>query len=109
MEILKLINALRKTDNNIETIFMRGGCYQFHLFLKSLHSESLPYIHQDLDHVITRIGGRFYDIKGELNANFIELYSPLKETHLELVQNWSFSKTRMLSVAECPVCEEPIV
>lgn len=31
---LFLVNSLRETDKYIQSIFMQGGCYQFHLFIK---------------------------------------------------------------------------
>lgn len=104
---LLLVNSLRETDRYIESIFMQGGCYRFHLFLKNIFSDATPFIHKDKDHIISKIGDQFFDIKGIVeNKNE---YSPLKKSELEMVENWSFSRTHLLQIKECPFCEEPLV
>lgn len=42
---------------------MSGGCHKFHWLLKSLYPNAKGWY--DSEHVITEIGGRFYDIDGE--------------------------------------------
>lgn len=104
---LSIINSLRESDRYIESIFMMGGCYQFHLFLKNIFPESTPFIHQNKDHITTKIGNNLYDIKG-IVENEIE-YSPLKKSELKMVKNWNFGKRHFLQIGECPFCEEPLV
>ena len=104
---LLLVNSLRKTDRYIEIIFTQGGCYQFHLFLKNIFPDAIPFIHQNKDHIISKIGNKFFDITGFVeNENE---YSPLKKSELEIVEKWSFSRTHLLQLKECPFCEEPLV
>ena len=104
---LLLVDSLRKTDNYIESIFMQGGCYQFHLFLKTIFPDAIPFIHKNKDHIISKIGNKLFDITGIIeNENE---YSPLKKSELEMVKKWSFSRTHLLQLKECPFCEEPLV
>jgi hypothetical protein len=104
---LLLVNSLRKTDRYIESIFMKGGCYQFHLFLKSVFPDAIPFIHKNKDHIVSQIGNKLFDITGIIeNENE---YSLLKKTELEMVEKWSFSRTHLLQLKECPFCEEPLV
>lgn len=104
--ILQFINALRKTDRYIEMIFMNGGCYQFHLLLKTFYPESKTYISKEKDHVITKYMSKYYDITGEVSENG---YTQITESESEMVSAWSFHQTKVIEIAECPFCEEPIV
>ena len=104
---LLLVDSLRKTDNYIESIFMQGGCYQFHLFLKNIFPDAKPFIHKNNDHIVSKIGNKLFDIKGIVeNENE---YSPLKKSDFKMVEKWSFSRTHLLQLKECPFCEEPLV
>lgn len=104
---LLLVNSLRETDRYIESIFMQGGCYRFHLFLKNIFPVATPFIHKDKDHIVSKIGNKFFDIKG-IVENKNEYY-PLKKSELEMVEKWSFSRTHLLQLKECPFCEELLV
>jgi len=106
MTPLTIIEALRKTDEYIHPIFMQGGCYQFHLFLKSIYPECKPYLHHDRDHVATEINGKLYDITGEVKY---DLYDELTDQDKTMVEGWSFRKNNLLKLTECPACDEPII
>lgn len=104
---LFLVNSLRETDKYIQSIFMQGGCYQFHLFIKKLYPNAKPLIHKNKDHIITEIENEFLDINGIVCD--IENYTELSEEDLETVEKWSFSRNKMIQISECSFCEEPIV
>jgi len=104
---LLLVNSLRKTDRYIQSIFMQGGCYQFHLFLKNIFTDAIPFIHKNKDHIVSKIGNKLFDITGIIE-NENEYYL-LKKSELEMVEKWSFSRTHLLQLKECPFCEEPLV
>lgn len=106
MDVLKLINSLRDTDRAIEVIYMNGSCYRFHLFLKELFPQALPLISNEKDHIITNIDGRYFDITGEVN---VDGFTPLNDDDIEMVKGWSFCKSRLLSLGDCPSCDEPIL
>jgi hypothetical protein len=105
-DALEIINALRKTEKAIEVIYMNGGCYRFHLFLKDLSPQARPLISNNKDHVITEIDGRHFDVAGEVEPIN---YRPLEGDEIEMAQDWSFSKSRMLSIGRCEFCCEPIL
>lgn len=104
---LFLVNSLRGTDKYIQSIFMQGGCYQFHLFIKKLYPNAKPLIHKNKDHIITEIESEFLDINGIVSD--IENYNELSENDFEAVEKWSFSRNKMIQISECSFCEEPIV
>jgi hypothetical protein len=104
---LKLIDALRNSDMYIEHIFTKGGCYQFHLFLKKIFSNAIPYINENKDHVITRIGDCFYDINGVYKD--YSKYIPLTNDDKKIAEQWSFSRQQMLKINECEACGEPFI
>lgn len=108
-DIELIIKSLRDSDLYIEHIFMRGGCYKFHLFLKSIFPSLKPYIHQDKDHIVSYYDGHFYDIRGRIESKFECLYSPLTTDDVSLVSKWSFSRNYVLQLGECPICEEPLI
>lgn len=64
--ILKFIKSVRESIAGAGAVYIytHGSCYQFHLMLKSVLPEAIPYYNSN--HVITRIGERFYDITGEV-------------------------------------------
>jgi len=104
--MLRFINALRQTDRYIEMIYVNGACYQFHLLLKTFFPESEAFINKEKDHVITRHCGIYYDITGEVSGNG---YTPINESEIDMASAWSFHRTKMIQIGECPFCEEPIV
>lgn len=105
-DMLRFINALHQTDRYIEMIYMNGACYQFHLLLKTFFPESKPYISKEKDHVITKYEGKYYDITGEVSGNW---YTPMTESEIDMASGWSFHRTKVIQIGECPHCEEPIV
>lgn len=64
-EVLEFIGLIRDSAPRVQTqIFSAGGCYQFYLILKRVFPEAVPY--SDLNHVVSRIGERYYDINGDV-------------------------------------------
>jgi hypothetical protein len=105
-DMLRFINSIRQTDQYIEMIYMNGACYQFHLMLKKFAPECEPYISKEKNHVITKYAGRYYDITGEVSGNW---YTPMTESEIEMASRWSFHRTKVIQIGECPACGEPIV
>jgi len=64
--ILKIIKTIRKSiaGAGATYIYTHGSCYQFYLILKSIIPNAEAYYNSD--HIITKIGERFYDIRGEI-------------------------------------------
>ena len=105
MDIEKTIRALRDSDPYIKTIFTQGGCYKFHLFLKAIYPKAIPVINAKKDHVGSLIHGDLYDINGRVNWD----YMTMRPSDYEECKTWSFSRSQMLLLCECPNCDEPIV
>lgn len=68
-KVLKVIEVI--ADN----IPVKIQCYSFHLILKSIFDDVVPYYNSD--HIISRIGDKYYDIDGEVEE--YNSYSILEE------------------------------
>ena len=66
-EIEKFIQLVRDSFIESQQVYTEGSCYHFYLILKQVFPEAKAYY--DADHIITKIGDRFYDITGEVLAN----------------------------------------
>lgn len=108
-EIQKIIKSLRESDIYIPEIFMLGGCYKFHLFLKTIWPHAKPYINDSKDHIATMISGTLFDINGVIEENQRYKFEPIQDSEIDMVKEWSFSRTHVLQLRECPYCEEPII
>lgn len=75
-EILNFISLIRDTaPKEISKIFSCGGCYRFYEILKDRFKEVTPYkvgyrSNKDnssfkANHIVSKIGDKFYDIEGE--------------------------------------------
>ena len=102
----EFIESLRNTDDYIQHIYTKGGCYKFHLLLKKLYKGCTPYISQRKDHIITLHEGKYYDIYGEVSH--VEGFTKLTKEELDLVNQWSFHNHNLLRLTDCPHCEEPL-
>lgn len=105
IEPLKLINALKKTDRYIESIYTEGGCYRFHLFLKTVYPSATALINKKKNHVVSKIGEGLFDITGVVEGEYFRL----SKEDIKMVCGWSFHKQMLIQISECPYCEEPIV
>jgi len=56
---------------------MSGGCYKFHLILRMIYGEDNAIGYYNGDHIITKVGGQFYDvngtIKGDISGNYVRI------------------------------------
>ena len=64
-KVMKLINAVASSFPDAPIIYQYGACYSFYKILKSVFPDATAYETKDNNHVVTKIEGRFYDIKGE--------------------------------------------
>jgi hypothetical protein len=104
MTIIQFIDALRATDPYIETIYTRGGCYQFARLLQQMYGGHIV-INSEGDHAGLAVLGTVYDING---VNDTEEWDDPTEEELEEMKCWSFFRMNALKIKECPACEEPI-
>jgi len=73
-EIYKFLEAFRACVDNAEEIYTKGKCYEFHLIMKSIWSEAIPYTNGD--HIISRIGNSYWDVTGKVLIK----YEPMEES-----------------------------
>jgi len=80
------LNLLKEGIPNAVSLFLYGGCYKLYKILKFVYSDAVAYY--DGNHVITKIGDKFYDITGEVKPN--ERHLPVDGvyyTHEELIES----------------------
>lgn len=66
-EVEKFIQTIRDSFIGSQQVYTEGSCYHFYLILKQVFPEAKAYY--DADHIITKIGNKFYDITGEILMN----------------------------------------
>ncbi len=106
--IISMIEAFRKSDSYIVTIYTEGGCYQFHLLLRYFAPDAVPMINLRGDHIVSEIMGRYYDIRGEI-THPKQIYRKPTDDELKEAKKWSFGGKAFLQIGECPVCDEPLL
>ena len=107
MDINDFINELNHTDEYIHHIYSKGGCYKFHILLSKMYKNCTPYISPELNHIITRYKGKYYDIYGEVDNQ--DGFRKLLDKEIPMVNKWSFRKHNLLKLSECPNCDEPLI
>lgn len=66
-KIESFIARIRDSFIGSQQVFTEGSCYHFYLILKEVFEDAQPYY--DQDHIVTKIGDRFYDITGEVRGD----------------------------------------
>jgi len=90
-KILNQISAIRSSHSQMTNIFLYGSCLNLFCILRSIYPEAQPWY--NVDHVITEIGGRFYDITGSVSnegyLHFTEVYDTngRKRAYYEMVRS----------------------
>lgn len=86
INVLNLISTIRESFGSSIATYTQGNCYQFYEILKVIFPNAEAY---ESGHIYTKINGKFYDIRGELNQNL--KLNLVKDEHIpSLTQNkWS--------------------
>lgn len=85
-KILKFIQVHRDSFADATLIYKWGGCYGFFKIMKHQYPEAIAFFaDEENDHILTKIGGKFYDIDGEYQYETNKA-SRLKPIHHE---RWS--------------------
>ncbi|CAE6950004.1 conserved protein of unknown function [Ectopseudomonas oleovorans] len=63
-DVLAFLAAVRDVHPDMARYGLNGGCFRVYLLLKQAFPDAEPWY--DSDHVITKIGDRFYDIRGQV-------------------------------------------
>jgi len=111
--ILSLIQAIRHSAGKItirnqrtiwyaEFIFTNGGCYRLYKILKTAFPEAIPcyFGYEDtlIEHVVTKIKGRYYDITGEIED--IKAYGEEMYNGREFHEGMS-EKAKSIAIRRC--------
>lgn len=86
-QILNIISLIRDSHPDMKTIFTEGSCLNLFLILHSIYPEAKPLF--NIDHVITEIDNRCYDITGQVSKKG---YSPFSEYYNKKGISKSFSQ-----------------
>lgn len=65
--IEEFISTIRDSFIGSQHVYTGGSCYHFYLILKKVFPNAEPFY--DLDHVITKIDDKYYDITGEVRRD----------------------------------------
>jgi hypothetical protein len=82
------VKSIRDSFVGAEFLYTHGSCYQFYLILKSIIPNAEAYY--DSDHVITKIGERFYDITGEVEGCRSNYLSVDQHYHHDILRKLKF-------------------
>ncbi|MCY1340614.1 hypothetical protein D9M68_202520 [compost metagenome] len=63
-DIHAFLSALRELHPDMAHLGLNGQCFQVYLLLKQVFPDAEPWY--DSNHVITKIGDAYYDIRGEV-------------------------------------------
>lgn len=65
-KVIDFIRVARNSFPDAAIVYTWGGCYGFYLILKHLFPTAKAYFaDSEYEHIITKIGDNFYDIKGQ--------------------------------------------
>lgn len=67
----KIIKAIRESFDEAEEVYTEGACFQFYLILKSICPYAEPWYDCHVGHVYTKVGDKYYDVKGQLKDDTI--------------------------------------
>lgn len=63
-DIHAFLSALRELHPDMSRWGLHGGCFKVFLAIKQAFPDAEPWY--DSNHVITKVGGEFYDIRGQV-------------------------------------------
>lgn len=66
-QVEEFISTIRDSFIGSQQVYTEGSCYHFYLILKKVFPDAEPY--SDLDHIITKINNKYYDITGEVRLD----------------------------------------
>lgn len=97
-QILNIITNIRESFYGSIFVYTNGSCYQFFKILNSIYPEAEACFKDN--HIVSKIDGKYYDINGEINDDFI----PLNEVDSEIIKSIVNNKYGVSGYIECPNC-----
>ena len=87
--ILNLITFIRESHTEMTNIYLKGSCLNFFCILHSIYPEAIAWF--NINHIITEIDGKYYDITGEVsNKNYFKYvgtYSNMSRSFRNMYRN----------------------
>lgn len=87
-EIIDFIRVVRQGYPDSGIVYTHGACYGFYQILKHLNKKAVAYMTDDHQHIVTKLGDRYYDIDGEFINGDGELARPVIKLTPRLHDNW---------------------
>lgn len=101
LQVLGFISLLQRCHPDLERFGQNGGCFRVHMLLADRFPGATPWT--NVDHVITKIGHRFYDIRGVVTDT--KGYVPMTDkAMLERAIDWDKDSR----AGKCPSCGRPV-
>lgn len=66
------IGKIRDSFIGSQQVYTEGSCYHFYLILKEVFTDAEPWY--DNEHIVTKIGDKFYDITGEIRKDELDMF-----------------------------------
>lgn len=66
------IAKVRDSFIGSQQVYTEGSCYHFYLILKEVFPDAEPWY--DNEHIVTKIGDKFYDITGEIRRDELDMF-----------------------------------
>lgn len=88
IDVLEFITTVRASFGGSIAVYTMGNCYQFYEILKVVFPNAEPY--ESGGHVVTKINGEFYDIKGKMDKEKY-IVKPLEDYRIDglCVNKWT--------------------
>lgn len=84
-EVMAVCKVIRRSFHDSVLVYRYGGCYGFYLVLKHFFPTAIAYYDdKHKDHILTKIGDRFYDITGEVDCKEVCRKRPYWEEPIRL-------------------------
>lgn len=87
-KILNTITFIRESHSTMENIFTKGSCLNFFCILHSIYPEAQPWF--NINHVISKIDNKFYDVTGEVKD--VDNYLPYTKWYGKKSTKRSFTR-----------------
>ena len=71
-KIIRFLEALRESADIISKVYDDGSCYRLFLILRVIEPGAIAYWSDRVNHCITKIADKYYDIGGEISSDYVE-------------------------------------
>lgn len=96
----EVITSIRDSFIGAEMVYTMGSCYQLYNILSTIF-ECEAYCYKKTSHILTKIDGYFYDIRGEVEVDPQVLFKVVRPGDMD---SWMFNIHDVH--VECPNCDE---